>query len=87
MRLICFTRGIGISNHLFLRSAAISPPREAVSSPEKGQPFGTKSRESLSSMVAGRQVTVAWQKKDRYGRVLGVVFAENRDVVLKPALN
>ena len=53
-----------------------------IDAPEKGQPFGTKSRESLSSMVAGRQVTVAWQKKDRYGRVLGVVFADSRDVGL-----
>ena len=53
-----------------------------IDAPEKGQLFGTKSRESLSSMVAGRHVTVAWQKKDRYGRVLGVVFVENRDVGL-----
>ena len=53
-----------------------------IDAPEKGQPFGTKSRESLSSMVAGRQVTVTWQKKDRYGRVLGVVFADSRDVGL-----
>ena len=53
-----------------------------IDAPEKGQPFGTKSRESLSSMVAGRHVTVAWQKKDRYGRVLGVVFADGRDVGL-----
>ena len=53
-----------------------------IDAPEKAQPFGTKSRESLSSMVAGRHVTVAWQKKDRYGRVLGVVFADGRDVGL-----
>ena len=53
-----------------------------IDAPEKGQPFGTKSRESLSSMVAERHVTVAWQKKDRYGRVLGVVFADGRDVGL-----
>ena len=53
-----------------------------IDAPEKAQPFGTKSRESLSSMAAGRHVTVAWQKKDRYGRVLGVVFADGRDVGL-----
>ncbi len=53
-----------------------------IDAPEKGQPFGTKSRESLSSMVAGRNVTVQWHKRDRYGRLVGQVFADSHDVGL-----
>ena len=53
-----------------------------IDAPEKGQAFGTKSRESLSSMVAGRNVTVQWHKRDRYGRLVGQVFADSHDVGL-----
>ena len=53
-----------------------------IDAPEKGQPFGTQSRESLSSMVAGRNVTVQWHKRDRYGRLVGQVFADSHDVGL-----
>ncbi len=53
-----------------------------IVAPEKGQPFGRVSRESLSSMVAGRNVYVHWHKRDRYGRLVGQVFAESHDVGL-----
>ena len=53
-----------------------------IDAPEKGQAFGTKSRESLSSMVAGRNVIIRWHKKDRYGRLVGQVFADSHDVGL-----
>ena len=53
-----------------------------IDAPEKAQPFGNKSRESLSSMVAGRNVVVEWHKRDRYGRLVGQVFADSHDVGL-----
>jgi len=53
-----------------------------IDAPEKGQPFGSKSRESLASMVASRTVSVHWHKRDRYGRLVGQVFAAGRDVGL-----
>ncbi len=53
-----------------------------IDAPEKRQPFGTKSRESLSSMVAGRNVTVIWHKRDQYGRLVAQVFADSHDVGL-----
>lgn len=45
-----------------------------IDAPEKAQPFGQRSRESLSRFVFGRQVEVQWSKRDRYQRVVGKVM-------------
>jgi len=44
-----------------------------IDAPEKAQPFGQRSKENLSGLVFGRDVTVEWRKKDRYGRPVGKV--------------
>lgn len=46
-----------------------------IDAPEIGQPFGTKSKQALSSMVFGRDVLVASTGEDKYGRVLGDIRA------------
>ncbi len=56
---------------------------DRIDAPEKKQAFGSKSREHLAGMVAGKDVKVEWKKKDRYGRVLGIVFAGETEVNLK----
>jgi endonuclease YncB( thermonuclease family) len=53
-----------------------------IDAPEKAQLYGQKSRESLASMVAGRQVIVEWHKRDQYGRLVGKVIANSHDVGL-----
>jgi endonuclease YncB( thermonuclease family) len=53
-----------------------------IDAPEKGQPFGNRSKASLSSLVMGRSVEVEWHKRDRYGRVVGVVRVGTQDVGL-----
>ena len=50
-----------------------------IAAPERGQPFGTASRKYLASMVAGREVFVESDKKDRYGRDLGKVWVQPND--------
>ncbi len=42
-----------------------------IDAPERDQPFGEKSRESLSRMAFNRTVSVAVQKIDDYGRTIG----------------
>ncbi|WP_240184600.1 thermonuclease family protein [Enterobacter roggenkampii] len=37
-----------------------------IDAPEKSQPFGQRSRQELSSMVAQQHVTVTGSDKDRY---------------------
>lgn len=53
-----------------------------IDAPEKGQPYGEKSKQILSGLVFGKDVTVQSQSKDRYGRVLGRVFIDGLDVNL-----
>lgn len=45
-----------------------------IDAPEKSQPFGQRSRQELSSMVAQRPVTVTGSETDRYGRLLGTLW-------------
>jgi len=53
-----------------------------IDAPEKKQPFGQKSKQSLSDMVYRKEVGVLWEKKDRYGRILGKVLTPAGDVNL-----
>lgn len=52
----------------------------AIDAPEKGQAFGSKSRDALADKIAGQQVVVTWSKRDRYGRILGTVCIDDRDI-------
>ena len=54
-----------------------------IDAPEKAQPYGLQSRQSLSDLVLGRMVTVQTGKTDRYGRVVGKVLLEGMDVNLE----
>lgn len=53
-----------------------------IDAPESRQAFGTRSTQSLAKQVFDRQVSVEWGKHDRYGRIVGVVFVDGRDVNL-----
>ncbi len=53
-----------------------------IDAPETSQPFGQRSKEALSALVAGQQVEVDWHKRDRYQRIVGKVIARGKDVNL-----
>jgi len=50
-----------------------------IDAPERGQPYGTASRDHLASMVAGKEVLVDWYKQDKYGRIVGKVWVQPAD--------
>lgn len=54
-----------------------------IDAPEKRQPFGSRSTESLSAMSFRRQVMVEWTKTDRYGRIIGKVAIGGVDICLE----
>jgi endonuclease YncB( thermonuclease family) len=56
---------------------------EGIDAPEHGQAFGTKSKENLSVLVAGKEVVVEYAKYDRYRRILGKVHVNGEDVNLE----
>ncbi|MFX1678657.1 thermonuclease family protein [Mitsuaria sp. CC2] len=51
-----------------------------IDAPEKRQAFGERSRQHLSALVFRQEVAVDWKKRDRYGRILGVVRVRSVDV-------
>jgi len=51
-----------------------------IDAPEKGQPFGSRSKENLSRLVHGKEARVEWQKRDRYGRIVGTVWVVSPDM-------
>jgi len=51
-----------------------------IDAPEKTQAYGQRSRDSLEELVAGQTVIVETTKKDRYGRVVGKVLVNGRDI-------
>lgn len=55
---------------------------QGIDAPEKSQAFGNASRKHLSSLVAGKNVSVKYKSRDKYGRILGTVYADGKDVNL-----
>jgi endonuclease YncB( thermonuclease family) len=53
---------------------------QGIDAPESKQAFGQASKENLSRMVFGKQVTVTWEKVDKYGRTVGKVLLDGKDV-------
>lgn len=46
-----------------------------IDAPEKKQDYGRWSEKIMKSLVAGKTVTVTYFQRDRYGRILGQVYA------------
>lgn len=54
-----------------------------IDAPEKKMPFGQKSKETLSDLVFNKQVSVEYNKKDRYGRTVGKIIVNGTDANLE----
>lgn len=51
-----------------------------IDAPEKKQPFGQRSKKSLTELVSYKNVKIVQAGKDHYGRVLGVVFLDDWNI-------
>lgn len=51
-----------------------------IDAPEKGQPHGDKSKEYISSLIAGKEVIVDVKGTDQYKRILGVVYLGDTNI-------
>lgn len=52
---------------------------DQIDAPEKAQPFGTRSRESLHALCHGQHASIETSGKDRYGRTIGRVSCNGVD--------
>ncbi len=46
----------------------------AIDAPEHDQAFGATSKQHLADLILGKSVTVTWQQRDSYQRIVGQVF-------------
>ena len=53
-----------------------------IDAPESRQTFGQASKQHLSALAYKKAVTVLWDKKDRYGRIVGKVLVGGMDICL-----
>ena len=53
---------------------------DQIDAPEKAQPFGQRSRQSLAELCFDQAVRVVTHGQDRYGRTIGTVFVGALDV-------
>lgn len=51
-----------------------------IDAPELHQPWGQRSKQSLSDLVYDHSVRVLWKQQDRYGRIVGRVYVGDIDV-------
>src|SRR5574344_2455376 len=54
-----------------------------IDAPEKKQAFGNKSKDNLAKYIAGKTVTVKYNKTDKYKRILGTIYYNNKDINLQ----
>lgn len=53
---------------------------QGIDAPESKQDFGQRSKQNLSDLVFGKQVTVIYSKMDKYRRVVGKIMLDGKDI-------
>jgi endonuclease YncB( thermonuclease family) len=54
-----------------------------MDAPELYQAHGKKAKQYLSKLIKGKRVGIDFEKKDRYGRILGEVYLNNQFINLE----
>ena len=73
----------GYGSKRTIRLVGIDAPETSKRKNEPWQPFSRKSTKHLASLVLNKSVTVISYGTGRYGRTLGVVFVDGKDVNLE----
>ena len=55
---------------------------QGIDAPERKQAFGKKSTQNLAVYVAGEYIEVEYEKRDRYGRIVGKLIRDGLDINL-----
>ena len=70
-------------DQLTIRLVGIDAPETSKRKRQPGQPFNRKSTKYLASLVLNKMVDIKSYGQDRYGRTLGVVYANGMNVNLE----
>ena len=55
---------------------------QGIDAPEKGRAYGNNSTQNLARRIAGQEVEVEFNKRDRYGRIVGKALIQGTDANL-----
>jgi endonuclease YncB( thermonuclease family)/methylphosphotriester-DNA--protein-cysteine methyltransferase len=53
---------------------------QGIDAPESKQDYGQVSKDNLAKMIFGKEVKVVWSKTDKYGRTVGKILLDGRDI-------
>ena len=56
---------------------------DRIDAPEKDQEWGKESTQYLKDLIYRKTVTVEYTKRDQYGRILGIVYHDGKDINLE----
>ena len=56
---------------------------DRIDAPESKQDYGFEAKEYLNGRIGGKTVKVEWEKKDQFGRILGIVYLDGTDINLE----
>ena len=70
----------GDTVHVATATGRLTVRLGGIDAPEKSMPFGPEARDSLAALVQGREATVVHTAIDRYGRTIGVLIVEGKDI-------
>src|SRR5438876_602508 len=54
-----------------------------IDAPENSQAFGTKAKKILGDKVFGKEVKIEWTQRDKYKRIVGEVYLDDRRICLE----
>jgi endonuclease YncB( thermonuclease family) len=55
---------------------------DKIDAPEKKQAFGNKAKQFLSTLIFGKKVSIRFKSIDNYGRVLGIIYCDGKEINL-----
>jgi endonuclease YncB( thermonuclease family) len=73
----------GNGSKVTVRMVGIDAPETSKKKNQPGQPFSRKSTKHLANLVLNKSVEVKSYGTGRYGRILGVVFVDGKNVNLE----
>lgn len=53
---------------------------DQIDAPERRQAYGNRAKQHLSALVYKKTVMMDWNSKDRYGRILGTLFYQGKNI-------
>jgi endonuclease YncB( thermonuclease family) len=70
----------GDTLHVLYQGSALKVRLSEIDTPERGQPWYQRAKDALAEKVAARVVSVEEVDRDRYGRLVGKVWLDGRDI-------